>query len=322
MESAAFAQLDELRASGLALPFEVIDTAAAASGLMDGFAAVLLDCDGVLYRGGELTPHAAAFVRRLCSSKLVLFVTNASSRSRSQLRARLSAKLECTLRDEQMVPSSYACACFLRQALAPRTRIFVVGGSGLCDEIRIAGFSVEQCDDDDSGMTEAQFAVYDAGAQPFDAVVVGHDTHFNYRKLCIATLHLQRNSACLFVSTNDDAFDIVGADGRHWPGNGALVRAVEFASQRAAVNVGKPSAALANLILSEHAIAPESAIMIGDRLDTDIQFGVGGGMATALVLTGCTSARDLIALLEQDHGQRLPIPFPRVVMPYLGLMCA
>ena len=267
MEAHAWAQLAELRMSGVALPFELIDTAPAASLLLAEFDAVLLDCDGVLYRGGELTPHAAAFVRELRLSKLVLFVTNASAVSRKQLRARLSAMLSCELTDDQMVPSSYSCACYLRQALATRAEqghIFVVGGSGLCDEIRLAGFSVEQCDSDsDSGMTEAQFAAYSPGARLFDAVVVGHDVQFNFRKLCVASLHLQRNSDCLLVSTNDDAFDIVGADGRHWPGNGALARAVEFASQRAAVNVGKPSALLADLILSSHAIAPERAIMIG-----------------------------------------------------------
>ena len=77
-------------------------------------------------------------------------------------------------------------------------------------------------------MTRDELAAYDFSAlgDQVDAVVVGHDTGFNFRKLCLATVLLQRNPQALLVATNMDAFDLVGADGRHIPGNGSLVRSV------------------------------------------------------------------------------------------------
>jgi HAD superfamily hydrolase (TIGR01450 family) len=127
---------------------------------------------------------------------------------------------------------------------------------------------------------------------------------------------LQRNRDALFVATNEDAFDLVGADARHLPGNGALVKALEHASQRNAINVGKPSAVLANLIHRQHNLDPSRTLMVGDRLDTDIRFGVEGGMVSALVLTGCTTANDLVALGKGSQEE----PMPDVILPYMGLL--
>lgn len=284
--------------------------------------AILLDCDGVLYRGLDVTPEAPECLSRLMAKgKQLFFVTNNAGQNRLQLRDKLVQILDCSeLKEEQMICSSYSCAQYLKEQLLEhgRRRVHVIGTQGLCDELTKTGFVVTGglSEDVRCGMSRDELAAYDFSEHPTDAVVVGLDTDFNYRKLCIANVLLQRNRDALFVATNEDAFDLVGADARHLPGNGALVKALEHASQRNAINVGKPSAVLANLIHRQHNLDPSRTLMVGDRLDTDIRFGVEGGMVSALVLTGCTTANDLVALGKGSQEE----PMPDVILPYMGLL--
>ncbi len=70
--------------------------------------------------------------------------------------------------------------------------------------------------------------------------------------------------------------------------------AVEAASGRSAINVGKPSLTLSSWIMEEYKLMPEETMMVGDRLDTDVKFGNTGGMKiSALVLTGCATATEI-----------------------------
>ena len=292
----------------------------------DKIDAILLDCDGVLYRGQDITPEAPECLSRLIENgKRIFFVTNNAGQNRNQLRDKLVNILGCSLlTEEQMISSSYSCAQYLKEKLLHgRTnatpRVHVVGTDGLCEELVKTGFQVSggPRSSDKPSMSRDELAAYDFSQhEPVDAVVVGLDTEFNYRKLCIANVLLQRNPNALFVATNEDAFDLVGADARHLPGNGALVKALEHASQRKAVNVGKPSSVLAHLIQRQYGLDPSRTLMVGDRLDTDIRFGVEGGMVSALVLTGCTTAESLIGLGEGTQEE----PMPQVILPYMGLL--
>lgn len=217
---------------------------------------ILFDCDGVLYRSPDAIPGATDCLRSLLLAQRcsVFFVTNNAASSRRQLRDKLTDILQLDDNDddnnklltpEMMVGSSYACAAYLRRELlrldepsstslpTSTARVFVIGSIGLCDELRQAGLEVvsaNDIDDDElssSSMSRDELADYDfSHIHPIDAVVVGHDTAFNFRKLCLANVLLQRNPKARLVATNMDAFDLVGADGRHIPGNGSLVRSV------------------------------------------------------------------------------------------------
>lgn len=284
---------------------------------------ILFDCDGVLYRGLDCTPEAPECLSRLMKKgKKLFFVTNNAGQNRQELRDKLADILDCPqLTREQMISSSYSCAQYLKQELLDcdkGKRVHVIGTQGLCDEISSTGFSVSGGPSTEkAGMSRDELAAHDFDAlDPVDAVVVGLDTDFNYRKLCIANVLLQRNPNALFVATNEDAFDLVGADARHLPGNGSLVKALEHASQRKAVNVGKPSVLLTSLIQRKHGLDPSRTIMIGDRLDTDIRWGVESGILSALVLTGCVTAQDLIALGKGTKEE----PIPDIILPYMGLL--
>ena len=296
----------------------------------DNFDAILFDCDGVLYRGTDAIPDAAESLKSLLGQdKKVLFVTNNAGSNRKQLRDKLATILDCPdLTEEQMVSSSYSAARYLQKTFEGRgvsmedSNVHVIGTGGLCDELRRFGANVTGGPSEDKpSMSREELASYpfnvEEGPQgKVDAVVVGLDNEFNYRKLCIANVLLQKYPDALLVATNEDAYDLVGSDARHLPGNGSLVKAIECCSQREAINVGKPSKILAELLSEEHGLDPARTLFVGDRLDTDIKFGRDGGMKSALVLTGCTTAKALMGLGVGTDEE----PLPDIIFPHMGMM--
>jgi 4-nitrophenyl phosphatase len=238
---------------------------------------VLFDCDGVLYRTTSLCPGASECIRGLINNnKTVLFVTNNAGVNRRELREKLSTLLQIdSLTIDQMISSSYSSAQYLKQQLIDvddvdnnkkssssldavdnkrRPRVHVIGSSGLCEELVAVGFDVTTGDDNNEttgSMSREELADYDFNQlHPIDALVVGHDTDLNFRKLCIADNLLLRNPNALFVATNKDSFDLVDGqnDRRHIVGNGCTVVALEYSSKRSSINVGKPSKELFELI--------------------------------------------------------------------------
>lgn len=293
------------------------------------FDAILFDCDGVLYRGSHPIPYASQSIKALVKrKKKVLFVTNNAGQSRAQLRDKLAKILHLDdLSENQIVSSSYSASRYLEQFLIDKGKllkdasIHVIGSSGLCDEVAKLGCYVTGGPSfDKSSMSREELGTYSFEYEEMkgkvDAVIVGLDTEFNYRKLCIANVLLQRNPDARLIATNEDAFDLVGFDSRHLPGNGSLVKAVEYCSQREAINVGKPSTFLAKLMMNEHSLDPARSLFVGDRLDTDCKFGIDNGMKSALVLTGCTTAKRLIEL----QGGTETEPLPHLIFPHMGMM--
>ena len=345
---------------------------------------VLFDCDGVLYRTKSLCPGASECIRGLINNnKTVLFVTNNAGVNRRELREKLSTLLQIdSLTIDQMISSSYSSAQYLKQQLIDvddvdndkgnissgsqkkkmssssdavdnkrRPRVHVIGSSGLCEELVAAGFDVTTGDDNNEttgSMSREELADYDFNKlHPIDALVVGHDTDMNFRKLCIADNLLLRNPNALFVATNKDSFDVVDGqnDRRHIAGNGCTVVALEYSSKRSSINAGKPSKELFELIRrkfddnhddndddnhddnieqNERIVKkkkkyfddPSRCLFVGDRLDTDIKFGKDNGMKSMLVMTGVTTAETMEDLGNGTEEE----PLPDFIVPYVGMM--
>lgn len=235
-------------------------------------------------------------------------------------------------------------------------RVHVIGSSGLCEELISAGFDVTTCgssnnnvgdnnnnnNSEPGSMSREELADYDFNKyHPIDALVVGHDTDMNFRKLCIADNLLLRNPDALFVATNKDSFDVVDGnehDRRHIAGNGCTVVALEYSSKRKSINVGKPSKELFELIRrkdydrddndtiehNDNRIKekkscfddPSRCLFVGDRLDTDIRFGNDNGMKSLLVMTGVTTAETMENLGNGTEEE----PLPDFIVPYVGML--
>lgn len=297
---------------------------------------VLFDCDGVLYRSPAPAPQAAAALQTLVDNGMrIFFVTNNSAANPNQLQAKLTHILglppdDNFLTTDMMISTAWTAAQYLKQQLldnrenddSPIPRAYVIGSDGLKEEIENTGIHVIRDADDQSNPTMSREALADHdfdAMEPIDAVVVGHDTSFSFRKLSIANVLLQRNPQALWVATNKDAFDLVGADGRHIPGNGSLVAALECSSGRTAVNVGKPSQLLIDLLESVHGVHAQSGTMfVGDRLDTDIKFALDTDMHAALVMTGVTTASQL----QELQGGTDEFPLPTLIVPHVGFFAS
>jgi len=189
----------------------------------------LFDCDGVLYRGTDPMPYASRTIQCLINDgKRVFFVTNSASVSRKELKQKLENILnlpEGLLNQDMMIGSAYAASRYLSSQFPLKEknearRVHVIGSSGLCNELRSAGFDVSGGPDPigtKCGMSKDELANYPFIEGIIDALVCGWDPDFSYRKLCIATVLLQRNPTALLVATNRDAYDLIGVDGRHMP---------------------------------------------------------------------------------------------------------
>ncbi len=126
------------------------------------------------------------------------------------------------------------------------------------------------------------------------AVVVGFDRHINYYKIQYATLCVRENPGCMFIATNRDAVTHL-TDAQEWAGNGSMVGAIVGSTKREPHVVGKPSDFMLKNIAKQFNLKPERICMVGDRLDTDILFGQGGGLTTCLVLSGVTTEEQLLS---------------------------
>jgi len=288
--------------------------------VLENIDTVLFDCDGVLYRTKDACPGAKETLENLeRMGKKVLFVTNNAGINRKGLRQKLSDMLDiASFNEDQMVSSSYSSAKYLLGRLRPGSQIYVIGSAELCAELESVGFVISGTPDANSSasMNREELEAYDFDESPIDAIVVGHDTQFTFRKLCIANNLLLRNPDALLVATNHDSFDIVGSDNRHIPGNGCMVKALEYCSSKESINTGKPSKILADLIAKDHDIDPGRCLFVGDRLDTDIRFGNENGMKSLLVMTGVTTPEKLRQLGPGTKEE----PLPHFVLPHVGML--
>lgn len=229
--------------------------------------AVLLDMDGVLWRGTEPLGDLPALFKRLEALGLeVALVTNNATRSVAAYQEKL-ARFGVQVPGERILNSAQAAVAALRETLPPGAPVFVVGEAGLVETLEAAGYRV----------------VEDGTAA---AVVAALDRGLSYEKLRRATLLLRQGVP--FIGTNPDR-TYPTPEGLV-PGAGAILAALEAASDRQPRIVGKPEPLLFRLALERLDVRPEEALVVGDRLETDIAGGQRAGCYTALVLSGVTTA--------------------------------
>ena len=261
----------------------VLQEIAVDPGLYEGYA---IDLDGTMYLGVELLPGAAATIATLRAlDRRIVYLSNNPS-TPGNATPSCSRDSACRRRPEAIVNSSGVMVEYL-QRRHPGARLFVIGEASFQGELRRGRVSTLT---EDPGRT--------------DVVVAAFDRTFDYRKLQIA-FDAIRGGARL-VATNPDPYCPVPGGGL--PDCGAITAAIEAATGvRADAVVGKPSETMAQAALSRLGVRPAEAIVVGDRLDTDVAMGVRAGMHTALVLTGATR-REHLAGRRRAAGVRAGRP--------------
>jgi HAD superfamily hydrolase (TIGR01450 family) len=272
-----------LAAGSTAPPSEVYDVA-------------LLDLDGVVYVGPDAVPGVpeALSVARDAGMRLG-FVTNNAARTPGDVAEHLTS-LGIPAASDDVITSSQAAATIVAGLLGPDARVLPVGGPGVA-----------------AALTAAGLVVVDRAEDEPAAVVQGYGREVGWVQLAEAVVAI-RNGA-RHVATNVDA--TVPSPRGPLPGNGALVGVVTAVTGQEPLVTGKPDPAMhAECVRRTGARRP---LVVGDRLDTDIEGARRAGAASLLVFTGVTDPGTLLGArpdrrpdLLADDAAGMLTPHPAV----------
>jgi glycerol 3-phosphatase-2 len=236
--------------------------------LAERYDCILFDLDGVLYRGEDAVPSAPPTLAELRRRGVrPVFLTNNSSRTPRQVAEKLRG-IGIEAEPGEVVTSALATA----ELLAGRGggRAFVIGQDGVRE-----------------ALTDAGIAILDGEPEEADLVVVGYDAGATYGSLKWASLLVQRGAR--LVATNADG-SYPAADGL-WPGAGALLAVITTTTGAEPEIVGKPFAPLFEA--GRRRGGGGRPLVVGDRLDTDIEGAARLGWDSMLVLTGVSGREDV-----------------------------
>lgn len=241
------------------------------------YRAVVSDLDGTVYRGGRALPGAVEALARLRAAGIrLLFASNNPTRTAAAYAERLH-DVGVTAAPADVLTSGGVVADWLTTE-APGARVLLVGEPSLHAELTGRGVDL----------------VESGGAA--DVVVVSFDRTFDYRKWTEAFRALRAGAR--FVATNPDPTCPV--DDGEVPDCGGIIAALEATTGRAVeIVVGKPSPVMARAALDRLQVAAHEALIVGDRLETDVRLGTRNGLDSALVLTGVTRRADVHGAPDQ-----------------------
>jgi phosphoglycolate/pyridoxal phosphate phosphatase family enzyme len=248
---------------------------------------LVFDLDGVVYLGDTPIPGAVDALNALGrSGHRLYYLTNNSTRSRQHYAGKLSG-MGVPTTPEQVMTSAYATGLYLRSIGGAGKKVFVVGEWGLCAEMEMAGLEVIPLED----------------PTPVDFVVAGLDRELTFAKLRRAHEEITVHRAT-FVATNRDA--TYPMETGTIPGGGAIVAPIETSTGVRGATIGKPEPGTWRLILElEGGASPSTALMVGDRPETDIMGAKTVGLHTALTLTGVTTPEAVAGLPEEQRADHV-----------------
>ncbi|HEY8446544.1 MAG TPA: HAD-IIA family hydrolase [Thermomicrobiales bacterium] len=235
--------------------------------------AFIFDMDGVLYRGMEPLPGVNDLLNALTLRDRRYMLATNNSTATARMYVEKLAKMGIDVPEEAILTSAMATRDFLVETLPPGSGIFVIGAPALREQL----------------FADTSFYPVQYGEEVPAAVVVGLDQEFTYEKLKHANAAIRAGAR--FIATNTDA--TLPTEHGLVPGAGSIVAAIATASGQAPLVIGKPEPLVLEMALERMGVTPAEAVMVGDRLDTDIIAGKRAGMLTVLVLTGVSTREEI-----------------------------
>lgn len=236
----------------------------------------LVDLDGTIYRGEALIPYAKEFVDFLNAKHFgYLFVTNCPQKKPKRIVEKLTVlgldvPLDC------VVSSGMASIQYILERHRDK-KVYVIGSEDFLSMCKEQGISL-----------------VDGNAE---VVLVGYDPEFDYKKMKVATQSILEGAT--FLATNGD---VTIPDGdRFVPHTGAIVASIAAATGKSPKYIGKPASYFLEYTLKILNCDRTDLAIIGDRIDTDMQFALTNGILGYLVLTGVTSKHESASLEPMDH---------------------
>ena len=224
----------------------------------------ICDMDGVIYHGNRILPGVAEFIQWLHDeNKEYLFLTNNSGYTPRELQQKL-ARMGLDVQEEHFYTSALATAAFLKEQ-SPGCSVFAIGEAGLLNALYDAGITMNDVNP--------------------DYVVVGEGRTYSLDTLTKAT-NLVLQGAKLIGANSDVSGPIENGIA---PACRALIAPIEMATGTQAYFCGKPNPLMMRTGLRILGCHSGDAVMVGDRMDTDVISGMESGMSTVLVLSGVSN---------------------------------
>lgn len=235
---------------------------------------VFLDLDGTIYMGDKLIPGAKEFLEHLADlGILYYFLSNNSSRSKSDYVAKLS-RLGIPTDEERIILSTDGVIAFLSENNIKN--LYIVGTKSMQEMFIKAGF--------------------DTASRSPRYIVLGFDTELTYEKLKTAALFIQ--DGVELIATHPDL--VCPTPEGFIPDTGSMLALFEKATGKKPLKIfGKPNPEMIAHILKKHNATPQQAVMIGDRIYTDMALARRVSCSSILVLSGETKKEDLERIEEQ-----------------------
>lgn len=244
--------------------------------LWQAYDVAMLDLDGVVYIGADAVPGAAQQLARSAAAGLrMAFVTNNAARPPADVAAHLR-ELGIDASDHDVVTSAQAAARLLADRCPTGSAVYVIGGKGLFEALAEEGLRPVQSIEDGPV-----------------AVVSGYSRELSWGTVTDGAI-LVRGGLPWVASNTDMSVPTAHGPG---PGNGVLVEAVARFSGSTPVVAGKPRSPLFEETLRR--VGGSKPLVVGDRLDTDIEGAVNTGYDSLLVMTGVTGLEELVSATEE-----------------------
>ena len=230
----------------------------------------LLDMDGTLYLDDDLFDHCLDFLSAIRErGGRYLYLTNNSSKSVDKYVEKMT-RIGIPAEADDFFTSTDAAIVYLRENWHGQ-KIYALGTRSFRQQLSSAGFPVTDHLEDD-----------------IDCLLMGFDTELTFKKLEDACILLGRGVT--YLATNPDwvcptAYGYV-------PDCGSVSQMLFNATKRKPYFIGKPEPAIARLAIRKAGFLPEDAVLVGDRIYTDIACGVNAGISTVLVFSGETTRED------------------------------
>jgi len=232
----------------------------------------LLDLDGTLYSGDTALPYAAEFISHLDKNgHRYMAITNCPSKTAAQVSQKL-AGMGIGITPDRVLTCGMATARYLQDKIKTA---YVLGTAALKQELTNCGIEI----------------VHDNA----EAVVVGYDTGLTYESLTQAVV-LVNQGAALYATNHDNTIPF---GNKRIPHTGPIAKAVEVATGKTCTYIGKPEVYMFDIAMEVLQTDRASCIMVGDRLDTDVQFAKNCGIASYWIC-GSNNANDIPPHLMPD----------------------
>ena len=233
-------------------------------------------------------------------------MTNNSTKSRADYQKKLTS-MGIPSNVDEIFASAYSSAIYISRILklpAPKNKVYVIGESGIETELKTEGIEFiggtdpayrrDITQDDYNGIADGSLLDENVGV-----VLAGLDFHINYLKLSHAYQYLARGAK--FLATNTDS--TLPSNNTFFPGAGSISTPLINMTGQQPTALGKPSQAMMDSIEGKFQFDRKKTCMVGDRLDTDIKFGIEGRLGgTLAVLTGVSKKEEW----EADGSEIIP----------------